>query len=482
MTEAVAELPVARRDGHGRLRVDWRALLALAAPLMVTNAIQAVLNLTDTWFIGRLSADAVAAMGAIYWLMTCVILVLGGVGLATQSFVSQADGAGRRARAAQSFWNAMWSSLIALPIFLLAAVGGGPLLAVFGLDPVVKSLAVEYWEPRLAGAVLGAMTWALMSFFNGIGATRLTLIIAIVTTVANIPANQFFMFELGWGMAGAAWGTNLAQIVGLAVGLGFLLRGELAARYRTRLTLKPRLTMIRRQWAVGFPVGIMYGADVLGLALMQLMVAQVGNVGAAATKIVMMLTSFAYMPALGLASAGTTVVGQAIGAGDKRWAMHLGTFVARCCSGFMLSVSLLLLLVGPWLLPMFITASDVNAAAVVAAGLVMLLPAATYQAFDGLYLGSSFALRAAGDTQVPAVIAIALSWLLFIPLAHTLVFDERQAWIAGLPQAGLGGLGGWLALMAYVMCLGTIMYRRWRSARWQQISLWGHSGGATDGS
>jgi MATE family multidrug resistance protein len=266
------------------------------------------------------------------------------------------------------------------------------------------------------------------------------------------------------------------------VGLGFLLRGELAARYRTRLTLKPRMAMIRRQWAVGFPVGIMYGADVLGLALMQLMVAQVGNVGAAATQIVMMLASFSYMPALGLASAGTTVVGQAIGAGDKRWAMHLGTFVARCCSGFMLSVSLLLLLVGPWLLPMFITASDVNAAAVVAAGLVMLLPAATYQAFDGLYFGSSFALRAAGDTQVPAVIAIALSWLLFIPLAHTLVFDERQAWIAGLPQAGLGGLGGWLALMAYVMCLGTIMYRRWRSARWQQISLWGHSGGATGGS
>lgn len=482
MSSVELELPVARRDGQGRLRVDGRALLGIAAPLMVTNAIQAVLNLTDTWFIGRLSADAVAAMGAIYWLMSCAIMVLGGVGLATQSFVSQADGAGRRARAAQSLWNALWSSLAAMPLFLLAALGGAPLLALFGLDPAVKSLAVEYWEPRLAGAVLGAMSWALMSFFNGIGATRVTLIIAIVTTVANVPANQFFMFELGWGMAGAAWGTNLAQLVGLAVGMVFFLRDDIALRYRTRLTLKPRFAMMRRQWVVGFPVGVMYGADVLGVALMQLMVAKVGNVGAAATQIVIMLTSIAYMPALGLATAGATVVGQAIGAGDKVWAFHLGTFVARCCSAFMLSVALLLLLVGPWLLPRFITAGDPNAAAVVSAALVMLLPAATYQMFDGLYFGASFALRAAGDTQVPAAISMVLSWLLFVPLAHTLVFDESQAWIAGLPQFGLGGLGGWLALMIYAMCLGTIMYRRWRSARWQRVNLWGDSDAASGGS
>ena len=182
--------PVARRDGKGRLHVDLRALLAIAAPLMVTNAIQALLNLTDTWFIGRLSTDAVAAMGSIYWLMTCAILVLGGVGLATQSFVSQADGAGRRARASQCLWNSIWGTLIALPLFVLATLSGAPILAVFDLDPAIRTLAIEYWEPRLAGAFLGGISWALVSFFNGIGATRLTLIVAIVTTLANVPANQ----------------------------------------------------------------------------------------------------------------------------------------------------------------------------------------------------------------------------------------------------------------------------------------------------
>jgi MATE family multidrug resistance protein len=234
--------------------------------------------------------------------------------------------------------------------------------------------------------------------------------------------------------------------------------------------------MIRRQLAVGMPVGVMYGADVLGVALMQLMVTQVGKVGAAATQLVIMLTSLAYMPALGLASAGTTVVGRAIGAGHRDWAMRLGTFIARGCSGLMLGVALLLLVTAPWVLPLFVSADDAVAAEVVTTALLLLLPAACYQMFDGLYFGSSFALRAAGDTALPAALAIVLSWLLLVPLAHTLVFDEQQAWISGLPQFGLGALGGWLALMTYAVLLGSTMYRRWRSGRWQNINIWSRDG------
>jgi MATE family multidrug resistance protein len=273
-------------------------------------------------------------------------------------------------------------------------------------------------------------------------------------------------------MAGAAWGTNVAQLCGLVAGLAIMLGPKLAGRYRTRLTWRPRWLMVRRQLAVGLPIGVMYGADVLGVALMQLMVTQVGNVGAAATQIVMMLTSLAYMPALGLATAGTTVTGQAIGAGSREWAAYLGTVVARSCSGFMFGVAMLLLLIGPWLLPLFVASGDASAPLVVSTALILLVPAAAYQLFDGLYFGSSFCLRAAGDTRVPAMTALLLSWGFFVPLAHTLIFDASQAWIPGLPQAGLGALGGWLALMSYAMVLGVVMYRRWRSNRWQKIDLW----------
>jgi MATE family multidrug resistance protein len=64
-----SSLPACRVDSVGRVRIDHRAILRLAAALMITHAIQAVLNLIDTWFVGRLSAAAVAAMGSSYWLI-----------------------------------------------------------------------------------------------------------------------------------------------------------------------------------------------------------------------------------------------------------------------------------------------------------------------------------------------------------------------------------------------------------------------------
>lgn len=472
MNTSTTILPAARVAADGRLRIDGRALLQLAAPLMVTNAIQALLNLTDTWFLGRLSTEALAAMGAIYWLMTCAILLLSGVGIVTQSFVAQADGAGRRKRASQSLWNGLWAALLALPIFWAVAWAGVAWSDSLRLADSVEQLAVSYWEPRMLGAVLGTLTYALSGFFTGIGRMRYTTLIALVTVAANIPANEIFMFQLGYGMAGAAWGTNLAQAAGLLVGIALLAGGELRRRYQPWLTWRPRWTMIRRQCLIGLPVGVMYGADVLGVALMQLMVTQASIVGAAATQIVLMLTSIAFMPALGLATAGSTVVGQSIGAGDKVWAARIGSFVIRSCAGYMLSIAILLLLLGPWLVPAFVPAADPAAREVISIALLLLWPAAAYQFFDGLYFGSSFGLRAAGDTRVPALTAIVLSWLVFIPLAHTLVFDAEQAWVAGMPQLGLGALGGWLALMIYAILLGTFMYRRWRSLRWQQHNLW----------
>jgi MATE family multidrug resistance protein len=229
--------------------------------------------------------------------------------------------------------------------------------------------------------------------------------------------------------------------------------------------------VIRAQLAVGMPVGVMFGADVLGLALSQMMIAQTGATGIAATQIVMALTSMAYLPTIGIALAGTTLVGQSIGAGDRDWARRLGNVVIALCAGQMALVAILLLVVGPWVLPCFVSGGGASAAEVVSVGLVLLWPAAAYQIFDGLYCGASFCLRGAGDTRVPAATALVLSWFFFVPLAHTLIFAPGQGWFDGLPQYGLGARGGWLALMIYVVLLGSAMFWRWRHGAWRTMSL-----------
>jgi MATE family multidrug resistance protein len=466
-----SSLPAQRFDAAGSPHVDLRAVFKLAAPLMATNAVQALLNLTDLWFIGRLSTDAVAAMGAIYWMLTCAILLFGGVGLAVQTFVAQAHGSRRGARASRALWNALWASLAMVPVFLALAFAGPLLLHPFGLDPQVEMLALEYWMPRMGGAFIGSMGWAAMGFFNGISAIRFTMAVVVTTTIANAILNQLFMFELGMGMKGSAWATNVAQIIGVMLAMALFLRGDIGRRYRAKLTWRPSWPVIRAQLMVGLPIGVMYGADVLGLAMSQMMIAQTGPTGAAATQIVMALTSMAYMPTIGIALAGTTLVGQSIGAGSRAWANRLGNVVIAMCAALMAMVAVLLLVVGPWVLPLFVSGGGASAADVVALGLTLLWPAAAYQIFDGLYCGSGFCLRGAGDTRVPALTALCLSWFLFVPLAHTLIFAPGQGWIDGLPQYGLGAKGGWLALMIYCTLLGCGMFWRWRHGAWRLMRL-----------
>jgi len=113
------QLPAQRLDAAGRAHVDQRAVLALALPLMANSTVQIVLNLTDMWFMGRISTKALAAVGAVQWLVIVVVLVLGGAGTAVQTLVAQNFGARRYRRAGQAVWTALWAMGCAAPLFVL---------------------------------------------------------------------------------------------------------------------------------------------------------------------------------------------------------------------------------------------------------------------------------------------------------------------------------------------------------------------------
>jgi MATE family multidrug resistance protein len=360
---------------------------------------------------------------------------------------------------------------VTLPLFALLGWYGGALLTPFGLDAEIQHNALEYWWPRMLGAPLGVALWALLGFFNGVSRPRITVMTTAIVGGVNAVLNQLLIFELGWGIAGAAWATNLSMLIGLVFALGVFLRGDIRRVYRTHLTWRPDAANLWREFKLGLPMGAMYAADLFGMALFSLMQVRLGQVDGATTQIVVMLTSIAYLPGVGLALAGTTLVGQAIGAGDRDWARRLGNRVMVVTTTYMGAVGVLLAALGPWVMPLFVSASDPQAAEVVRLGLVLLWIAAGYQLFDGLQLGAGFALRGAGDVRVPALIFLGLSWGVFVPLAHMLSFAPGQGWFDVLPQFGLGAVGGWFGLLVYVVLLAVGMLARWRSGRWQRIRI-----------
>ncbi|HUO20223.1 MAG TPA: MATE family efflux transporter [Steroidobacteraceae bacterium] len=468
---AAAPLPAQRIDAAGHAHVDNRAVLALALPLMANSAVQIVLNLTDMWFIGRISTKALAAVGAVQWLVVVAVLVLGGAGTAVQTLVAQSYGARRYRRAAQATWTALWATLCALPLFILVGAARHLLFAPFGLDAQVERLAGAFWFPRVGGAATGAAVWAMLGFFNGTGHPRLTLLITAVTTVANALLNQLFIFRLGLGIAGSAWATNVAQVLGLALALAIFLRADYRRRYGSHLTWRPQRARLLEQLRLGVPMGLSPAADLLGYAFFQMMQTRLGTVGGAATQIVTILTSIAYMPGFGIGCAGTTLVGQSIGAGARDWAFTVGNRTILLAALYMGAIGVVIALGGPWILPFFAGAHDPDSAAAVALGMHLLWLAAGYQFFDGLNLGSSLCLRGAGDVGVPAALVLPLSMLLLLPLAHAFTFPPGQGWVHFLPQFGWGAVGGWVAVLIYVMVLGSTLYLRWRSRAWQAIRI-----------
>ena len=464
-------LPGQRVSASGKPRLDYLAVIGLAVPFMLNNGVQAVLNATDTWFVGRLSPAATSAMGAVYWPVLVLILLFGGIALSVQTLVAHAYGARRYARASQATWTALWGALFTLPLFAVLAFIGRALFAPFGLPAGTLDLAVAYWFPRMLGAPLGIALYAVLGFFNGIGRPTITLRVTLTVAIANALLNQWFIFGLGLGVAGSAWATGAAQLCGVAVAFAWFFAPASRRRFRSHLTSRFLPGALLRQLRLGFPMGLLLAADILGFALFQLMQVRLGNVDGASTQIVLMLTSFCYLPAVGIAMAGTTLVGQAIGAKKPDWAGTAGNGIILLAVLYMGVVGVCLAAGGRWFLPWFTNAADPQAGRVVSEGAQLLWIAAGYQLFDGLNISSGACLRGAGDVRLPSLMVLALSWSLFVPLAHSLSFERGAGWVDWLPQYGLGAVGGWLAALIYIACLGTMLFLRWHSGAWRRVVL-----------
>jgi MATE family multidrug resistance protein len=137
-----AALPALRLDAAGARHIDMRVIAAMALPLVLNSTVQAVLNLTDTWFIGRLSTSSTAAIAAIHWLALLAIFLIGGVAMGVQTLAAQAFGAGRFRRASRVAWLGLWASVLTIPAFGLTVAVGPAMIRAFGLQPDVETLAI----------------------------------------------------------------------------------------------------------------------------------------------------------------------------------------------------------------------------------------------------------------------------------------------------------------------------------------------------
>ena len=179
------------------------ALISLALPIILGNALQSGYQLTDAFWVGRLGAPAVAAV-AVSFPVTFLVIALGaGLAMAGATLIAQYMGAGRQDMvnhvAAQTMvMVAMTSALLGTLGYVLTPY----LLQILGVAPDVYAGALGFMRVSFIGIVFVFLYAMFQALMRGIGETRLPLLIVLGTVLLNFGLDPLFIF--GWGSGAGA--------------------------------------------------------------------------------------------------------------------------------------------------------------------------------------------------------------------------------------------------------------------------------------
>lgn len=425
----------------GASRRVWR----IAGPSILANVSVPLLGAVDTAVMGHLP-DA-AYIGAVAVGATVFSFLYNGVNFlrtGTTGPTAQAAGAGEGGEVRALLARAM---LLGLAIALLFLALQGPVAAVaFGLidaSAAVEGHARAYIAIRIWSAPAALMMFAVIGWFFGLQDARVPLVLQVATNGVNIALDLFFVLGLGWGIAGVAAATVIAEYAGLALALVFVarrLRRLPAGGPQARVLDAAR---IGRMLTVNRDIFLRTMLLVGGFAAFMAQGAGLGDVTLAANQVLLNFVAFASFALDGFAHAAEALVGEAVGRRDRA---RLGAAVATVLGWsavFALAFAAAYALGGGALIAVQTTLPAVRAEAAQHLPWVVAAPLAAVwaYAFDGIFLGAT---RTAAMRNM-----MALSFAVYI----------AALWLA-VPAWGNHGL--WTALMVFFLARGVSLAAAYR--------------------
>ena len=233
-----------------------RNILLFALPLMFGTLLQQMYNIADTWVVGRfLGADALAAVGSSYTLMTFLTSILLGLCMGSGAAISMQYGSGEEEKMRNSvFQSFVLIAGMALALNLLIYLGLGGILWVLRVPAELQALMKQY----LVVIFMGIFATFLYNYFanllRAIGNSMVPLIFLAVSAILNVVLDLLCVIVLGWGVAGAA-GVHYLRIEGacyIGIGILFLLYGYY------RAVNKPMMSVVLTIASLGTRVALAY--------------------------------------------------------------------------------------------------------------------------------------------------------------------------------------------------------------------------------
>lgn len=296
-------------------------LARLALPIMGTSMIQAAYNMTDMFWIGRLGAGAVAAVGTgglFMWLATSLVILarMGGqVRVGQKLGEGDADGAARYARN-----SIQLCALLAVIFGLFMVLGASRLTAFYQFDsPDVIRAAETYLRVVGCGMLFSFLGQLLSALITVSGNSRTPLCATLIGLGFNILIDPLLIFGIGpfpeMGVGGAALATVLAQLIVLTMLAVYAAKDDHLFR-KMRLFARPDLPIIGEIVRMSFPTALQTAAFSMFSMVMARLVSGWGDVAVGVQKVGSQIESISWMTGDGFAVAVNSFVAQNHGAGN----------------------------------------------------------------------------------------------------------------------------------------------------------------------
>ena len=290
-------------------------ILLFALPLMFGNLLQQMYNIADTWVVGRfLGADALAAVGSSYTLMTFLTSILLGLCMGSGAAVSMQYGSGETEKMRQSvFQSFLLIAGIALVLNLLVYLGLNGILWLLRVPAELCPLMKDYLLIIFLGIVATFLYNYFANLLRAIGNSVVPLAFLAVSAILNVILDLVCVLVLDWGVKGAAGATVFSQYVsGVGIGLYTLKKFPQLCPKRTdcRWDRKNLANILNLSVMTSVQQSIMN----FGILMVQGLVNSFGTVIMAAFAAAVKIDSFAYMPVQDFGNAFSTYVAQNYGA------------------------------------------------------------------------------------------------------------------------------------------------------------------------
>jgi putative MATE family efflux protein len=298
----------------------YKNIVKLGLPLALASVIQTLYNLADTFWLGKLGREALSAPIISFNIIFFIISLAIGFSIAGTSLVSQYTGANQTDNANKTAGNLlvflMFSSLV---FSFLGLIFAKKLLSLLGTpdDTFVQTFA--YFKIMIVGMPLAFPFFVFQSVMSGYGDTKTPLKIEFLSAIINVILDPILIF--GWlgfpalGVEGAAITTIVTRGIASFVGLYYFFSGKKGIKIELR-HLRPDFKFFPLMVKIGVPASIGMSGASLGFLVLIGIVNSFGTPVVSAYGIAHRLVHLFMMPAIGISSAVSAIVGQNLGAGN----------------------------------------------------------------------------------------------------------------------------------------------------------------------